>query len=262
MCVQSDTPNLSEKITRTILIVVMNLVLWPLIAAWTILGMVLFPFGFLLMALIKRSGIADLTRQSIWIYGRGWSFLFSLFVKFEKLDADIEKFKTPGIIVVNHRSFFDTYCMNLLPVYDVCFAVRAWPFRIYFYRLFMEAAGYMNIESDAWEKVTQTAQKNFDAKSFVLFFPEGHRSRTQELTHFYSGAFKLAVENKVPVIPICLTGTGELLPPGRKYLAPAHIKLKVMDPVFPDKFEGEMSHIQLKNHVRKIMDDQIRAMET
>ena len=48
--------------------------------------------------------------------------------------------------MVNHRSFFDTYCMNMLPVWDVCFAVRDWPFKIPVYSFFMGVARYLNIE--------------------------------------------------------------------------------------------------------------------
>ena len=55
--------------------------------------------------------------------------------------------------------------------------------------------------------------------------PEAHRSRNGKLGRFYSGAFKVAVETGVPVVPLCITGTDEMLPPGRWWLRPARVCL-------------------------------------
>ncbi len=48
----------------------------------------------------------------------------------------------------------------------------------------------------------------------VLFFPEGTRSDTNEMNTFQNGAFKLAIKEKKPVLPICLKGTREAIPKG------------------------------------------------
>jgi 1-acyl-sn-glycerol-3-phosphate acyltransferase len=48
----------------------------------------------------------------------------------------------------------------------------------------------------------------------VLFFPEGTRSETEEMNSFQSGAFKLALSEKVPVLPIAISGTRNAIPKG------------------------------------------------
>ncbi len=126
--------------------------------------------------------------------------------------------------------------MNMLPVCDVCFAVRDWPFRIPVYNFFMGLAHYLNIEKFPWQKSLEVAEETLGRGGFVLFFPEGHRSRDKQLTRYYSGAFKLAVETNAPVIPVCITGTEMLLPPKRHYMKPARIRMKALDPVFPKAF--------------------------
>jgi 1-acyl-sn-glycerol-3-phosphate acyltransferase len=252
---------LDSKLLRQLFIFIVNIFIIPCIVLWTFAGILLFPLGLIVMQFFQGYSVSLLTRRCIWIYGRVWKFIFSLFVDFQKIDVSPEKFEHPGVIVVNHRSFFDTYCMNMLPIYDICFAVRAWPFKIFFYRLFMNMAGYLNIESDSWEEMVNISKTNFNENSFVLFFPEGHRSKNRELTNFYSGAFKLAIENNVPIIPICLTGTGDLLPPNRPFLAPAKIKIQVLDQVWPDEFEGDMRHIKMKKYVKQLMDKKIKQMD-
>lgn len=248
-------------VTKSAYILVMNCIAIPLIILWTAIGMMLFPLGFLFMKLVQGDTISFLTRKCIWIYGRVWQFLLSPFVIFFPPKIHEQSLKAPGIIVVNHRSFFDTYCMNMMPVWDVCFAVRDWPFKIPFYNIFMKLAGYLNIETFSWSKILKISKENIRNKSFILFFPEGHRARDKHMTHFYSGAFKLAIENNVPVIPVCLIGTEALLPPNRFYLKPARIKMEILAPVLPDQFDGEMNHLAFKKHVKMLMENHIKQME-
>lgn len=251
----------NKKGIRVVHILLMNMITIPLLIGWTILGIALFPIGFFFMKFIRGYSTLFLTRKCIWFYGKAWQLILSLFCCFTYEKNEGHPFKKPGIIVVNHRSFFDTYCMNMVPLYDLCFAVRAWPFKIPVYNIFMKIAGYLNVETFSWEKIIDVSKKNLKNNSFTVFFPEGHRSNDNSMTHFYSGAFKLAVEHNVPVIPICLTGTQVLLPPNRCYMTPANIKMKVLDPVFPDQFKGEMKHVAFKSHVKRLMELSLKQMD-
>lgn len=48
----------------------------------------------------------------------------------------------------------------------------------------------------------------------VVFFPEGTRSETDEMNPFLNGSFKLAIKEKVPVLPIAINGTRDAIPKG------------------------------------------------
>ena len=258
--------NLSKQKTTGILLkglylLLMNVITIPLILLWTITGILLFPLAFIFMKYIMGNSTGRITRTCIWIYGRVWQCILCFFVSFKKTGMEPEKFKTPGIIVVNHRSFFDTYCMNMLPVSNICFAVRAWPFKIFIYSFFMRLAEYLNIETTPWDRTMEITKELLKNGSSILFFPEGHRSRDGDLTRFYSGAFKLALEFNVPIIPVCLTGTETLLPPGRLWLAPSKIIIKVLAPVYPDTFHGDMPHIAFNKHVRNLIKTNLKEME-
>ena len=255
---ENSVDNKGLKYTYLLL---MNCIVLPLLFFWTFAGIALFPFAFIFMKFILGYSTSFLTRKCIWIYGRVWQFLLSFFVIFTPLKIHGQPFKNPGVIVVNHRSFFDTFCMNMMPICDVCFAVRAWPFKMPIFNIFMKLAGYLNIENFSWNKILKISEQNIKNNSFVLFFPEGHRSKDKEMTQFYSGAFKLAIKHNIPVIPICLTGTQILLPPHRYYLMPTKIKMEALDPIHPDQFSGDMKHFAFKKHVKNIMDISIKQME-
>lgn len=68
----------------------------------------------------------------------------------------------------------------------------------------------------------------------ILFFPEGTRSRDGRLRAFKSGAFRMAVEQQLPVLPLTLLGTREILPPDSLAVRPGRAKIVVHEPIFPE----------------------------
>jgi 1-acyl-sn-glycerol-3-phosphate acyltransferase len=72
----------------------------------------------------------------------------------------------------------------------------------------------------------------------VLFFPEGTRSETDEMNPFQSGAFKLAISEKVPVLPIAISGTRDAIPKGGWVMSSkVFCELTVLEPI-------ETAHLQ------------------
>jgi len=64
------------------------------------------------------------------------------------------------------------------------------------------------------KKVYREAAKKLRSNKSVLFFPEGTRSDTDDMNEFQNGAFKLAIREKVPLLPISISGTREAIPKG------------------------------------------------
>ncbi len=240
----------------------MNLTVYPLLAFWTVTGIVLFPLMFVLWKGVTRWKTARIVRYFIWFYGRGWMLIIAPFVRFERENLHYTTDAGSSIIVVNHLSFFDTYCMAALPVYDIVFAVRSWPFRIFFYSRFMRLARYLDVESTDLDHIRESAVRTFGEGGCMLFFPEGHRSRTGEMQRFYSGAFKLAVQTGRPIVPLCITGTDTLLPPGRFWLQPARVKLRALPPIDPARFRGPTAHLELRRSVKRAMGESLEQMRS
>jgi 1-acyl-sn-glycerol-3-phosphate acyltransferase len=64
------------------------------------------------------------------------------------------------------------------------------------------------------KKVYREAAKKLRSNRSVLFFPEGTRTETDNMNEFQNGAFKLAIKEKVPLLPISISGTREAIPKG------------------------------------------------
>ena len=246
-----------------LVIVVMNLVMFPLIVLMTVMGIVLFPVCFITGKIVTGWQNDRVMRYFVWVYGRAWMIIMSPFVRFKRTGLAKGSIDMPCIIVINHFSFFDTYCMALLPVSDIAFAVRSWPFKkLFWYRPFMRLANYLDLEAIGWEGTLRDSRRVFERKGAILVFPEGHRSSDGKVQRFYSGPFRLAIETGVPILPLCITGTDVLLPPNRWWMMPATVCLSALPPVDPREFigDGETAHINLRKHVRKIIAEHVEKM--
>jgi 1-acyl-sn-glycerol-3-phosphate acyltransferase len=245
-----------------LLTLLMNMTVIPMLLAWTGSGIILFPLLFVVMKFTTPWDKEKITRQLIWIYGRISLIMMTPFVRFKSEGLDQNGLKPPCILVANHLSFFDIYSLALLPFGDVSITIRNWPFKMFWYAPFMRLAGYVNVESLPWQTVSKTAAEILTNGGGILFFPEGHRSRTGQIQRYYSGAFRLAVETGAKIVPICITGTDRLWPPGRIWLKPARVKVRALKPVDPAKFKGASAHRAILKVVKARMAENLKEMTT
>ena len=65
----------------------------------------------------------------------------------------------------------------------------------------------------------------------VCLAPEGTRSRGTKLGKFKSGAFHIAMQAKVPIVPIVIHNASDALPKGHNIAKPAHIRVTILPPI-------------------------------
>lgn len=77
------------------------------------------------------------------------------------------------------------------------------------------------------------AEKNLQNGNSLVIFPEGSRSWDGKMIPFKRGAFMLASEFGLPVVPITIDGSFKALPRSTYNMTPARIKLTIHPPIFP-----------------------------
>jgi 1-acyl-sn-glycerol-3-phosphate acyltransferase len=82
------------------------------------------------------------------------------------------------------------------------------------------------------KKVYQEAACWLRSGISVVFFPEGTRSNDLAIGEFQNGAFKLAIKEKVPILPILIQGTRDAIPKGSwRFAAKSSCLIKVLPPI-------------------------------
>jgi 1-acyl-sn-glycerol-3-phosphate acyltransferase len=95
-------------------------------------------------------------------------------------------------------------------------------------------------------------RKALDNRVSVMIFPEGTRSKTAELLPFKDGAFRLAIEAGVPILPLAVSGTGTALRKHDWRFGRSDAEVRVLEPV--ETTGLSLSDIpELKARVRRII---------
>ena len=83
----------------------------------------------------------------------------------------------------------------------------------------------------AIEQIKPVIKAIKEEKLYFCLAPEGTRSRGTKLGRFKKGAFHIAMQAKVPIVPIVIHNASDALPKGHNIAKPAHIKVTVLPPI-------------------------------
>lgn len=206
----------------------LNLYYWPMFLLVTVVAFGISPL-LLLGNLLLPQPTDRMIRRSIRVYG--WFLIRVIpFMAPPVLDDRSGGFTKPVIFVPNHNSSIDPYLFGLLPLENAF--VTSWPFHIPIYNFFMFLAGYID-STRGWGHVHRQGKKLLTRGCSLIIWPEGHRSRDGQLRRFKNGAFQLALATGRPIVPVCILGSREMLPPGRRLLNPARIRVVLLPPLTP-----------------------------
>lgn len=146
---------------------------------------------------------------------------------------NIDKKKT-YVIVANHQSLVDIIILYQIKT-QFKWVAKESLFKIPVLGWCMSLAKHIKLERGDFssiKKVYGEAAEWLRQDMSVLFFPEGTRSETDKINEFQNGAFKLAIKEKKPVLPVLIKGTRDAIPKhGRQIAAKIHCVLKVLPPI-------------------------------
>lgn len=229
---------------------------WLMFIIVTVLGLFLLPWFLLGNICFFKCTIDVVLRKAICIYG--WVLVKIVpFLAPVEVEWRTEKPPFPVIVVPNHNSAVEPYLFGTL-LTDVCF-ITSWSFKIPIYGFFMRLAKYINV-NDGWEEVSRQSAARLQSGASLIIWPEGHRSRDGSLGRFKNGAFALAVKTGYPLVPVCILGSRQFLPPGQYLVTPSRVRLIFLDPIYPNLHQDEQQEIirlrdLVREEIRKTLDN-------
>lgn len=146
-------------------------------------------------------------------------------------DVDWSK---PHIFVMNHQSMIDIPCAFAGLPANLRFVAKHTLKPVPFLGWYMAFTGMIFINrSNRREAVRSLADagERIRQGSNILAYPEGTRSPDGSILPFKKGPFVLALEAKVPIIPVAIEGSGAVLPRDGFRIRPGVIRMKVGDPI-------------------------------
>lgn len=147
----------------------------------------------------------------------------------EKLDPN-----RPYIFAANHQSQFDIFVLQGFLGVDFRWLAKKELFSVPIWGPAMRRAGYIPIDRSHGRKALKSlaeAAEKIGAGTSVIIFPEGTRSKDGKLHDFKAGAMVLAIKAGVPIVPVAIRGTYEILPKGRLLMKPGTVQLRVGRPI-------------------------------
>ena len=158
----------------------------------------------------------------------------------------------PVVYASNHSSMFDIWALAATLPGSVRMVAKQELARIPLLGRAMVTAGHLTIDRahparalEAYRRAAEIIRGGTSA----LLFPEGTRSRTGELLPFKNAPFGLAIAAQVPVVPVYVANTFEILPKGRFFLRPRPIRIVIGDPISTTGMTVEQRQ-ELRDRVR------------
>jgi 1-acyl-sn-glycerol-3-phosphate acyltransferase len=164
--------------------------------------------------------------------------------------SNIDRQKT-YIFIPNHLSFFDIFSLLAYLSVDFKFILKKELMRIPVLGWSIKKAGYISIDRSSPAKARLTFKRAVDrikSGTSLVMFAEGTRGYDGHLQPLKRGAFQLAVASGVPVVPVAIKGTREIMPKGSFTIRKGSIVIQLEKP------------IETINHTKETMPDLIERV--
>lgn len=146
-------------------------------------------------------------------------------VKFSVGNPHEEDFHKPAIIICNHQSHLDLMIMLMLTPKLICLT-KDWVWNNPFYGYIIRNAEFYPV-SEGTETLMPKLQSLVERGYSIAVYPEGTRSQNCSISRFHQGAFHLAQQLELDVLPLILYGAGKALPKKGKFLRKWPIRIEL-----------------------------------
>ncbi len=192
----------------------------------------------------------------------GWTWCTLMMVKVVVKRSPNVKKDASYVFVANHQSAYDIFATYGFLGYEYKWMMRKALTNIPFVGWSCRAMGHILVDTKTAAGVKATiadAKKKLQGGVSVVIFPEGRRTETGKMGPFKSGAFKLAVEFGLPLVPVTIDGAYKVMPRSTFNVTPGTITITVHDPIEPGEDGHDIERVSVE--CRKVIQSSLPAEE-
>jgi 1-acyl-sn-glycerol-3-phosphate acyltransferase len=137
----------------------------------------------------------------------------------------------PCVVVANHASYLDGVVLKAMLPARFCFVIKKEVSKVPLAGLMLRRIGSEFVDRSNRHAGGMDARrllKAADAGQALAFFPEGTFLIEPGVGKFHTGAFAIAARSKLPVVPLCIRGTRQILSGDRYLPRPGRIEIEVL----------------------------------
>src|SRR5690606_17432016 len=162
------------------------------------------------------------------------------FVKKEILNPNQEDFSKPSVIISNHTSFLDSLTLSMVSP-NIIFLVNDWVYNSPVFGRFVKMAGFYPVSQGVDGSVEHLREKVEQGYSLMVF-PEGTRSEDNHIKRFHKGAFYLAEQFDLDILPVYVHGNSEVQPKNDFTIYDGSIAVKIGKRIAPENTDFGKSY--------------------
>lgn len=168
---------------------------------------------------------------------RGWArcFLMAAGARLSTTGGDKLDRDTQYVFAANHLSNLDIPAMFLSVRHPIRFLAKKEVYSIPLFGRALIAVGMIRTDREARAEAHAAINEGVaDARRrghSIIVFPEGTRSLDGKMHEFRKGAFRIAITNGLPVVPVSVIGTWDVWKPGSKVVHPGRVRTIVHAPI-------------------------------
>ncbi len=165
------------------------------------------------------------------------TLMFVLGLKLELKNFDKKLFKDRQWIVIgNHTSFLDPVILFSVVPGTLRFFYKSGVDKVPIISWAFKVSKYISVDRDNPRKAEESVRRAIniikeEKSDSIGIFPEGTRSRDGKIKRFKRGAFVLAKEHNLPILPVYFRGFYYAMPKGRKLIYPSKLQIEFLPPI-------------------------------
>lgn len=142
--------------------------------------------------------------------------------------------KQSYVFVANHQSAFDIFLIYGFLGYPIKWMMKAGIGKIPFVGMACRAAGFIFVDHSSARNAIRSlaaAKSSLKNGASLVVFPEGSRTPDGKMRKFHKGAFQLASDRQLSVVPITINGPFKILPVGTIQARPHRMEMIIHPPI-------------------------------